>query len=45
MGQERMTALALMHIHYNHDIDLNEVVNIYAQMHPRRMELESLVKP
>ena len=45
MGQERMTALALMHIHYNSDIDLNEVVNIYAQMHPRRMELEYLVKP
>ena len=30
MGQERMTALALMHIHYNSDIDLNEVVNIYC---------------
>ena len=45
MGQERMTALALMHIHYDSDIDLNEVVNIYAQMHPRRMELEYLVKP
>ncbi|KAL5491519.1 hypothetical protein EMCRGX_G016820 [Ephydatia muelleri] len=42
MGQERTTALALMHIHYNSDIDLSEVVNIDAQMHPRRMELEYL---
>ena len=49
MGQERMTSLALLHIHYDQEIDPNEnpneVVNIYAHLYPRQMELDSLIKP
>ena len=45
MGQERMASLALLHTHYDRETDLDEVVNIYARLHPRRMELDSLIKP
>ena len=39
MGQERLSSLALMHIHYQVKIDLDEVVNLFATKHPRRLEL------
>ncbi len=39
IGQERLTGLALMHIHYGMDLDLDEIVNIFARRHPRRMLL------
>ena len=35
MTEERLTALALLHIHYDTNIDMEEVVNIFAHMHPR----------
>ena len=38
-GQERLSSLALMHIHYQVKIDLDEVVNLFATKHPRRLEL------
>ena len=44
MGQERLSALALLHISYDKKIDLEEVVDIYARLHPRRLELSSLIK-
>ena len=31
-----------MHTHYDTPVDLDEVVNIYAKIHPRRLELNSL---
>ena len=34
MGQERLSSLALMHIHYQVKIDLDEVVNLFATEHP-----------
>ena len=37
MGQDRLTGLALMHIHYTTQIDLDDVINIFARQHPRRM--------
>ena len=43
MTQERLTSLALMHIHYDHTINHDEVVDIFARVHPRRMELDSLI--
>ena len=39
MGQERLSSLALMHIHYQVKIDLDEVVNLFATKRPRRLEL------
>ena len=38
MGQTRLTGLALLHIHYATDVDLDQVINIAGQ-HPRRMLL------
>ena len=39
MGQDRMTGLALMHIKYNMELDLEAIINIFAGQHPRRMLL------
>jgi len=39
MGQERLSSVALMHIHCQVKIDLDEVVNLFATKHPRRLEL------
>ena len=36
MGQERLSSLALMHIHYEVKNDLEEVVNLFASKHPCR---------
>ena len=39
MGQERLSGLALMHIHYGMQIDFEEVINIFAGRNQRRMVL------
>ncbi len=44
MGQERLSSLALLHIHYDKVFDLDEVVGIYARLHTRRLQLDSLIK-
>ena len=43
MTTERLTSLALMHIHYEHNIDLDEVVDIFSKLHPRRLVLSSVL--
>jgi len=43
MTNERLTYLALMTIHYNHVVDLDRVVDIFEQIHPRRMCLNTLL--
>ena len=43
MGQERLSGLALMHIQYGIEIDYEEVINIFARKHPRRMVLSNLL--
>ena len=45
MGKERLSSLALMHIHYEKDISIDNVVDIFAKLHPRRLELNSLLAP
>ncbi|XP_037542842.1 52 kDa repressor of the inhibitor of the protein kinase-like [Nematolebias whitei] len=45
MGKERLSSLALLHIHYSKHIDLDRVVDVFANKHSRRMELDSLVYP
>ena len=42
MGKDRLSHLALMHIHYDTPIDLDSVVDTFATQHPRRLELDSL---
>lgn len=43
MGQDRLGSLALIHIHYNADIDLDKVVDVFARKHPRRMQLNCVL--
>ena len=45
MTQERLSALALMHIHYDTEIDIGKVVDIFASKQPtRRLEFGTLLK-
>ena len=43
MGQERLSSLALMHIHYQVKIDLDEVVNLFATKQSQRLELGTIL--
>ncbi|XP_071945070.1 52 kDa repressor of the inhibitor of the protein kinase-like [Antedon mediterranea] len=43
MNEDRLSALALMHIHYDIDIDVSETVNIFSQLNPRRMQLKNII--
>ena len=43
MSEERLTSLALMHIHYKHEYDLDGVVDLFAKLHPRRLQLSNLL--
>ncbi len=40
MHQERLSALALIHIHYNADVSLDTVVDIFAERNPRKLKFE-----
>ena len=43
MGQERLSSLALINIHRAMPVDLDEVVELFACMHPRKMELGNVL--
>ena len=45
MGMSRLSSLALLHIHYDMDVDLDEVVTRYGHLHPRKLELDSIIRP
>ncbi|ELU16722.1 hypothetical protein CAPTEDRAFT_113640, partial [Capitella teleta] len=45
MGSERLSFLALLHVHYDMHVDLDKVVDIFAHKHPRRLELKFIVTP
>ena len=42
MKTKRLSSVALLHIHYDDEMDLDEAVSILAKLHPRRIELDSL---
>ena len=43
MGKDRLSYLALLHIHYETPINFEDVVDCCASLHPRRLELDSLL--
>ena len=43
MTESPLTSLALMHIYYQHHVDLDTVVQMFAELHPRRLQLTSIV--
>ena len=44
MGKEHLANLALLHIHYEQQINVESVIDMFASFHPRRMEMESLME-
>ena len=44
MGQDRLNGLALMHVHYAMPLDVSVIVDDFARLHPRRMELVNILK-
>ena len=43
MGKDRLSNLALLHIHYHFPVDLDKAVGSFAKLHPRRLEFESIL--
>ena len=43
MLEDRMNGLAMLHIHYGRKLDEDAIINMFAQKHPRRMELVNIV--
>ena len=43
MTENRLTSLALMHIHYDHEVNLDTVVDLFAELQPRRLQLRSVL--
>ena len=41
MGKSRLSSLAILHIHYDTTVDLDVVVDTYARLHPRRIQLQT----
>ena len=44
MGKSRLANLALLHIHYDTEVNLDNVVDCNAPLHLRRLKLENLLK-
>jgi len=42
MTQERLSSLALIHIHYDTLVNMDEVVTLFSQQHPRKLKLSNV---
>ena len=38
MGKDRLSYLALLHVHYDTDIDIDDAIDQFARLHPRKIE-------
>ena len=43
-SSDKVTSIALMHIHYDRNIILEEAVDSFAKMHPRTLEFQCILK-
>ena len=43
MGQSRLNGLALMHAHKSLPLDLNQIIDLFASLHPRRMRMANIL--
>ena len=43
MVQDRLNGLALMHAHREMELDLEQIIDLFANLHPRRMRMENLL--
>ena len=39
MGKDRLSYLALLHVPYDTDIDIDDKIHQFARLYPRRLEL------
>jgi len=44
MTQDRLNGLALMYVHRDKHIDLDQVIELFVQMHPRRMQMADILQ-
>ena len=42
MAQDRLNGLALMHIHYSMELDIEAIIDRFARLHPRRMQFVNI---
>lgn len=43
MGEERLNGLALMHTHREMELNLEEIIDLFATRHPRRMKMVNIL--
>ena len=43
MGEERLNGLAIMHAHRDIPLDLDEIIDLFASLHPRRMRMANIL--
>ena len=43
MVQDRLNRLALMHAHREMVLDLEQIIDLFANLHPRRMRMENIL--
>ena len=43
MSQDRLNGLALMYVHRDKDIDIDQLIDLFAQIHPRRMRMADIL--
>ena len=43
LGQERLSSLTLLHMHYDNDIDATKAVDRCAALHPRCLEMNNMI--
>ena len=44
MTQEGLNRLALFHIHRNIELKVSDIIDLFAQKHPRRLELSNILE-
>ncbi|EDO33687.1 predicted protein, partial [Nematostella vectensis] len=43
MTEDRLNGLALMYTHKDMDLDLDRIIDLFAQLHPRRMRMANIL--
>ena len=43
MVQDRLNGLAQMHAHREMELDLEKIIDLFANLHPRRMRMENIL--
>ena len=43
MGNERLTSLALLHLHRDIDVSVSDIVEEFSRRHPRRLHLADIL--